>query len=68
MMKTLGIIGLGNMGGAIARGLAPAGMFHMFGYDPDEDTRNRQSDIMHILISPSISAQFGASRHKLKSG
>lgn len=49
MMKTLGIIGLGNMGGVIARGLALAGMFHMFGYDPDEDTRNRQSDIMHIL-------------------
>lgn len=49
MKKKLGFIGLGSMGGAIARGLASGGKFDMSGFDPDEATRNRHADIMRLL-------------------
>lgn len=48
-MKRFGFIGLGNMGGAIARGLAPGKTFEMIGFDPSESMRARQADIMTVL-------------------
>jgi pyrroline-5-carboxylate reductase len=48
-MKRFGFIGLGNMGGAIARGLAPGKAFELIGFDPTESMRVRQADIMTVL-------------------
>ncbi len=50
-MKRFGFIGLGNMGGAIARGLAPGQTFELFGFDPSETMRTKQADIMTVLPS-----------------
>lgn len=48
-MKRFGFIGLGNMGGAIARGLAPAGDFELLGFDPSQATRDKLTDVMTVL-------------------
>lgn len=48
-MKRFGFIGLGNMGGAIARGLAPAGGFELLGFDPSQATREKLTDVMTVL-------------------
>lgn len=50
-MKRFGFIGLGNMGGAIAKGLAQGRAFELVGFDPSEAMRARQTDIMTILPS-----------------
>lgn len=50
-MKRFGIIGLGNMGGAIARGLAPGTSFTLLGFDPHEGTRDALSNSLTILPS-----------------
>lgn len=47
-MKRFGFIGLGNMGGAIARGLASGGAFALHGFDPSEGMCRRNADIMTI--------------------
>jgi pyrroline-5-carboxylate reductase len=47
-MKRFGFIGLGNMGGAIARGLANAGSFELHGFDPSEAMCDKNADIMAI--------------------
>jgi len=47
-MKRFGFIGLGNMGGAIARGLAPLGSFELHGFDPSEAMCGKNADIMTI--------------------
>lgn len=48
-MKRFGFIGLGNMGGAIARGLVPSGRFTLVGFDPNAAMRDRNADIMDIM-------------------
>lgn len=50
-MKRFGFIGLGNMGGAIAGGLAKTKSFELIGFDPSEVMRARQAGIMTILPS-----------------
>lgn len=47
-MKRLGFIGLGNMGGAIARGLVSGGTFELHGFDPSADMCRKSADIMTI--------------------
>lgn len=47
-MKRFGFIGLGNMGGAIARGLASGGAFALHGFDPNEGMCRQNADIMTI--------------------
>lgn len=47
-MKRFGFIGLGNMGGAIARGLASGGAFELHGFDPSADMCRKNADIMTI--------------------
>ena len=47
-MKRFGFIGLGNMGGAIARGLASGGAFELHGFDPSADMCSKNADIMTI--------------------
>ena len=47
-MKRFGFIGLGNMGGAIARGLAALGGFELHGFDPNEVMCGKNADIMTI--------------------
>lgn len=47
-MKRFGFIGLGNMGGAIARGLAAGGGFALHGFDPNEGMCRKSADIMTI--------------------
>ena len=47
-MKRFGFIGLGNMGGAIARGLAASGNFELHGFDPSEAMCGKNADIMAI--------------------
>ena len=47
-MKRFGFIGLGNMGGAIARGLASGGAFALHGFDPNEGMCRQSADIMTI--------------------
>jgi len=47
-MKRFGFIGLGNMGGAIARGLASGGAFALHGFDPSEGMCRKNADIMTI--------------------
>lgn len=47
-MKRFGFIGLGNMGGAIARGLACGGGFVLHGFDPNEGMCRKHADIMAI--------------------
>jgi pyrroline-5-carboxylate reductase len=47
-MKRFGFIGLGNMGGAIARGLASGGGFELHGFDPSDVMCGRSADIMTI--------------------
>jgi pyrroline-5-carboxylate reductase len=47
-MKRFGFIGLGNMGGAIARGLAAGGAFALHGFDPSDVMRGKNADIMTI--------------------
>jgi len=47
-MKRFGFIGLGNMGGAIARGLASGGSFELHGFDPSEGMCRKNADIMTI--------------------
>ncbi len=47
-MKRFGFIGLGNMGGAIARGLASGGAFALHGFDPSEGMCRQSADIMTI--------------------
>jgi pyrroline-5-carboxylate reductase len=47
-MKRFGFIGLGNMGGAIARGLASGGGFALHGFDPSEGMCRKSADIMTI--------------------
>ncbi len=47
-MKRFGFIGLGNMGGAIARGLVSGGAFALHGFDPNEGMCRRSADIMTI--------------------
>jgi pyrroline-5-carboxylate reductase len=47
-MKRFGFIGLGNMGGAIARGLAAGGGFSLHGFDPSEGMCRKSADIMTI--------------------
>jgi len=47
-MKRFGFIGLGNMGGAIARGLASGGGFDLHGFDPNEGMCRNSADIMTI--------------------
>jgi len=50
-MKRFGFIGLGNMGGAIARGLASGGAFALHGFDPSEGMCRKNADIMTIHSS-----------------
>lgn len=50
-MKRFGFIGLGNMGGAIAKGLVPGKAFDLCGYDPHEAMRARSQDIMQVMES-----------------
>jgi pyrroline-5-carboxylate reductase len=50
-MKTLGFIGLGHMGGAIAKGLAPTKMFELWGFDPNPRTAAALKDIMYLQKS-----------------
>lgn len=50
-MKRFGFIGLGNMGGAIARGLARTKALELIGFDPSETMRAKQADIMTVLPS-----------------
>jgi len=47
-MKRFGFIGLGNMGGAIARGLASGGEFELHGFDPNEGMCRKSADIMTV--------------------
>ena len=47
-MKRFGFIGLGNMGAAIARGLASGGAFALHGFDPNEGMCRQSADIMTI--------------------
>lgn len=47
-MKRFGFIGLGNMGAAIARGLASGGAFALHGFDPSEGMCRQSADIMTI--------------------
>jgi pyrroline-5-carboxylate reductase len=47
-MKRFGFIGLGNMGGAIARGLAAGGKFSLHGFDPSAGMCRKSEDIMTI--------------------
>lgn len=48
-MKRFGFIGLGNMGGAIARGLVSSGRFTLVGSDPNAAMRTKHAEIMDIL-------------------
>lgn len=50
-MKRFGFIGLGNMGGAIAKGLAQAQRFCLHGFDPNADMCRKQAEIMTIHAS-----------------
>lgn len=56
-MKRIGFIGLGNMGGAIAHGLAASGELELLGFDPVPATRDKMSKIMTILPSGQEVAQ-----------
>lgn len=49
-MKRFGFIGLGHMGGAIAKGIQGQG-FDLLGFDPSEAMRTRQAGMMTILSS-----------------
>lgn len=56
-MKTLGFIGLGHMGGAIAKGLAPTKMFELWGFDPNPQIAASLKDIMYLRKSGQEAAQ-----------
>lgn len=47
-MKTLGFIGLGHMGGAIARGLASTKMFELWGFDPNPQIAAKLKDTVRL--------------------
>lgn len=56
-MKKLGIIGLGNMGGAIAQGLVPSKTLEILGFDPALATQTKMAHIMTVLPSGQDVAQ-----------
>ena len=56
MTKTVGVIGLGNMGRGIAKNIAKAG-YDLLVWDMSEAARNAQADIARIAPPPKMAAE-----------